>query len=139
MKKTLIALACAAVAPLAFAQTSTTTTTTGTEPGTSTSTSETTTTSSSTKPSTSTSTETTTTTTYTEGTVSTFTPGKTIVVRKVGVTDPITYAIGKTVTYVNRAGKTIEASMVRPGVPVHVYYDNAGGTQTVTKVVVDQD
>jgi hypothetical protein len=70
--------------------------------------------------------------------VSTFTPGKTIVVRRTGVTDPITYTLGKTVTYVNRAGKTIEASLIRPGVPVHVYYDAPGST-TVTKVVVDQD
>ena len=122
MKKTIIALACAAVAPLAFAQTSTTTTetkkTTDTPVGSTTSTS--------------------TKTTTTAGTVTTFEPGKTIVVRKTGVTDPITYTLGKTVQFVNRAGKTIEASLVKPGVPVEVYYDDVSGTHTVTKVVVDQ-
>lgn len=122
MKKTILSLACVAIAPLAFAQTSSTTTETK----------KTTDTPVSSK------TETTTTTTSTEGTVSTFEPGKTIVVRKVGVTDPITYTLGKTVTYVNRAGKTIEHSLIKPGVPVHVYYDAPGST-TVTKVVVDQD
>jgi hypothetical protein len=120
MKKTLVTLACAALAPLAFAQTSTTTT------------------ESTTSNPVSSSTETTTTTTSTDGTVSTFEPGRRIVVRRVGVTDPISYTLGKTVHYVNKAGRTIEASMIRPGVPVHVYYNGTGETQTVTKVVVDQ-
>src|SRR5215213_7377723 len=121
MKKTILTLACVAVAPFAFAQTSTTTETkktTDTPVGSKT--------------------ETTTSTTSTEGTVTTFEPGKTIVVRRVGVTDPISYTLGKTVQYVNRAGRTIEASLIRPGVPVHVYYDAPGST-TVTRVVVDQD
>lgn len=129
MKKTLIALACAAIAPVTFAQTSSTTTTQSTSPVPST----TTTTAGSTD-----TTKTTTTTTSTDGTVSTFTPGKTIVVRRVGVTDPISYTLGKTVEYVNKAGKTIEAAMIKPDVPVQVYYSGTGETQTVTRVVVDQ-
>ena len=120
MKKSILILACAAVAPLAFAQTSTTETTKRTD-----------------TPLTST-TATTTTTTTTEGTVSTFEPGKTIVVRRTGVTDPITYTLGKVVQYVDRAGKTIEASMIKPGAKVHVHYDNEGNTQVVRRVVVDQ-
>jgi membrane-associated protease RseP (regulator of RpoE activity) len=122
MKKTILALACAALAPLAFAQTSTTTETKKT-----------------TDTPVSSTTETKTKTTTTAGTVTTFEPGKQIVVRKVGVTDPITYTLGKTVQFVNKAGKTIEASMVKPGVPVEVYYDDVSGTQTVSKVVVQQD
>lgn len=121
MKKTLLTLICASLAPLAFAQTSSTTTTSATE----------------TNPVTG-STETTTTTTSTEGTVTTFEPGKTIVVRKVGVTDPISYTLGKTVQYVTKAGKEIEASMIKPGARVHVYYDKDGETQMVSRVVVDQ-
>jgi len=120
MKKSMLILACAAIAPFAFAQTSTTTTeTTKTNPVTSESTS-------------------TTTTTYTDGTVTTFEPGKTIVVRKVGVTDPISYVLGKTVRFVNKAGKEIEASLVKPGARVHVYYDGTGETRTVNRVVVDE-
>jgi hypothetical protein len=121
MKKTLLTLVCAAVAPVAFAQTSSTTTqTTATDPATG-------------------STQTTTTTTSTDGTVTTFEPGKTIVVRRVGVTDPITYTLGNTVQYVNRAGKTIETSTIRPGARVHVYYDTTGETQVVNRVVVDDE
>ncbi len=120
MKNTILTLACALIAPVAFAQTSTSTTETTT-----------------TKPNGATTTETT--TTSTDGTVTTFEPGKTIMVRRVGVTDPISYTLGKAVQYVDRAGKTIEASLIRPGVPVHVYYDGTGSTQVVNRVVVDQD
>ncbi len=121
MKKSILILACAAIAPFAFAQTSTTTTestTTKTNPVAST-------------------TETTTTTTSTDGTVTTFEPGKTIVVRRVGVTDPVSYVLGKTVRYVNKAGAEIEAAKVRPGARVHVYYDGTGETRVVNRVVVD--
>jgi hypothetical protein len=118
MKRTILSLACALIAPVAFAQTSTTTTESTT-----------------TKPSTATTTETTTTTS--DGTVTTFTPGKTIVV-KTTATDPISYVLGKTVHYVNKAGREIEASMIKPGARVHVYYDTAGETRTVTRVVVDE-
>lgn len=131
MKNKVIALAFAAFAPVAFAQTSTTTTATSPSSSSTTSTSE------STNAVTGT-TETTTSTTSTDGTVTTFEPGKTIVVRRTGVTDPISYTLGKTVEYVNKAGKTIEASMIRPGVPVHVYYSGPETTRTVTRVVVDQ-
>jgi ABC-type Fe3+-hydroxamate transport system substrate-binding protein len=121
MKKTTITLACALIAPLAFAQTSSTTTqSTGTNPVTGTS-------------------ETTTTTTSTDGTVTTFEPGKTIVVRTTTAADPISYALGKTVHYMNKAGREIEASMIRPGARVHVYYDSNGDAHVVNRVVVDQD
>lgn len=123
MKKSMLILACAAIAPFAFAQTSTTTT-------------ESTTTK---KPvATETTATTTTTTTSTEGTVATFEPGKTIVVRKVGVTDPISYVLGKTVKFVNKAGTVIEASTIKPGARVHVYYDGDGDARVVNRVVVDQ-
>jgi hypothetical protein len=122
MKKSILILACAAIAPFAFAQTSTTTT-------------ESTTTKQNPVAST---TETTSTTTSSDGTVTTFEPGKTIVVRRVGVTDPVSYVLGKTVHYVNKAGKTIEASMIKPGARVHVYYDGTGGTRVVNRVVVDE-
>ena len=141
MKNTMIALACALTAPLAFGQTSTTTEqTTATVPVTTTvpvtRTTETTTTAVAPVARTS---ETTTTTTYTDGTVSTFEPGKTIVVRRTGVTDPISYTLGKTVHYVNKAGKEIKEHMIRPGARVHVYYDGVGQTQVVNRVVVDDD
>ena len=72
MNRTIIALACALVAPVAFAQTSTTTTEqTTTEPATTTHT---------------------TSTTYTAGTVTTYEPGKTVVVRD--EQGPVSFALG---------------------------------------------
>ncbi|MDP9253746.1 MAG: hypothetical protein M3O66_02210 [Verrucomicrobiota bacterium] len=121
MKKTIVTLACALVAPLAFAQTDTTTTqSTTTNPVTGSS-------------------QTTTTTTSSDGTVTTFEPGKTIVLRTTMATDPISYMLGKTVRYVNKVGKEIKASMIRPGAKVHVYYDGTGETRVVNRVVVDED
>jgi hypothetical protein len=121
MKKSILILACVAITPFAFAQTSTTTT-------------ESTTTK---KNPVATESTTTTTTTSTDGTVTTFEPGKTIVIRRTGVTDPISYVLGKTVRFVNKAGREIEASMIKPGANVHVYYDGNGETRVVNRVVVD--
>jgi hypothetical protein len=119
MKKSILILACAAIAPFAFAQTSTTTTeTTKTNPVT---------------------TESTTTTTYTDGTVTTFEPGKTIVVRRQGPDGPISYALSKTARFLNRAGTEIEASRIRPGTRVHAYYEGTGDARVVNRVVVDDD
>ena len=122
MKKSILILACAAIAPFAFAQTSTTTTESTTTKKNPVATEETTTT----------------TTTFTDGTVTTLEPGKTIVVRKVGVTDPISYTLGKTVRYVNKAGAEIHATTIKPGARVHVYYDGTGETRMVNRVVVDE-
>lgn len=122
MKKSILILACAAIAPLAFAQTSTTTTeatTTKTNPVAST-------------------TETTTSTTSTDGTVTTFEPGKAIVVRRNGPDGPISYALSKTARFLNRAGAEIQATTIKPGARVHVYYDGAGETRVVNRVVVDE-
>src|SRR5881227_116465 len=97
---------------LAFAQTSTTTTESATTKN----------------PVTSEST-TTTTTTSTDGTVTTFEPGKTSVVRRTDADGPISYALGKTVRFLNRAGAEIKATRIRPGARVHVYYDGTGETR----------
>jgi hypothetical protein len=121
MKRTIVTLACALIAPLAFAQTGTTTTTqsTATNPVTGT-------------------TQTTTSTTSSEGTVTTYTPGKTIVVKTAAV-DPVTYTLGPSVRYVSRTGKEIKTSLIKPGARVHVYYDGTGETRVVNRVVVDDE
>ena len=81
MTRTIITLACALVAPMAFAQTSTTTTETTTEPATTTQT---------------------TSTTYTAGTVTTYEPGRTVVVK--GEQGPVSFALGTAARIVNGAG-----------------------------------
>jgi hypothetical protein len=117
VKKTIIGLICALVAPLAFAQSSTTTT------------EETTTTK---KPVTTT--ETTTDTTYTTGTVATYEPGKTIVVK--GNQGPVSFALGTAAHVVDTAGKVVTAPL-RAGKKVRVYYTGPAETRTVERVVVE--
>src|SRR5438093_11215753 len=116
VKKTIIGLVCALVTPLAFAQTSTTTT------------EETTTTS---KPATTT--ETTTSTTYTAGTVTTYEPGKTVVVKS--EQGPVSFALGTAAHVVNAAGKVVTAPL-RAGQKVRVYYNGPTENRNVERGMV---
>ena len=116
MNKSIITVACALIAPVAFAQTSATTT-------------EQTTT---TAPTTATTTET---TTYEAGTVSTYTPGKTIVVKSERQ-GPVSFALGTAARIVNGAGKIVTAPL-RPGQKVRVYYSGTGDTRVVEHVQVE--
>jgi hypothetical protein len=116
MNKSIITVACALIAPVAFAQTSATTT-------------EQTTT---TAPTTATTTET---TTYETGTVSTYTPGKTIVVKSERQ-GPVSFALGTAARIVNGAGKIVTAPL-RPGQKVRVYYTGTGDTRVVEHVQVE--
>ena len=117
MKRTIIALVCGLVAPLAFAQTSTTTT------------EETTT---STKPATTS--ETTTSTTYATGAVTTYEPGKTIVVKS--DEGPVSFALGTAARIVDGAGKVVTAPL-RAGQKVRVYYAGPTEHRTVERVIVE--
>jgi ABC-type oligopeptide transport system substrate-binding subunit len=130
VKKAIIGLVCALLAPLAFAQTSTTKseeTTTSTKPATTTS-EETTT---STKPAT---TETTTSTTYTAGTVTTYEPGKTVVVKS--DEGPVSFALGTAARVVDGAGNVVTAPL-RAGQKVRVYYTGPTESRTVERVIVE--
>ena len=115
MNKSIITAACALIAPVAFAQTSTTTTeqTTATAPATTTTTS----------------------TTYEVGTVDTYTPGKTIVVKSERE-GPVSFALGTAARIVNGAGKIVTAPL-RPGQKVRVYYTGTGDTRVVEHVQVE--
>ena len=115
MKKTMITVACALVAPLAFAQTSTTTTeeTTTTQPAT---------------------TRETTTTTYSSGTVTTYEPGKTIVVKS--PEGPVSFALGTAANVIDGAGKIVTAPL-RAGQKVRVYYNGTGEKRVVNRVIVE--
>jgi hypothetical protein len=114
MSKTMITLACAMIAPIAFAQTSTTTTEqTTTAPATTT---------------------TDTTTTYSAGTVTTYEPGKTIVVKS--EQGPVSFALGTAARIVNGAGKIVTAPL-RSGQKVRVYYTGTGDTRVVERVQVE--
>jgi len=116
MKKSMIGLACAMIAPIAFAQTSTTTTeqTTTEQP--------------------TTTTETTATSTTASGTVTTYTPGKTIVVKS--EEGPVSFALGTAARIVNGAGKIVTAPL-RAGQKVRVYYTGTGEHRVVERVQVE--
>jgi hypothetical protein len=117
MKKTIITLGCALIAPLAFAQTSTTTTeTTKVNPATGTATTETT-------------------TTYSSGVVTTYEPGKTIVVNS--EQGPVSFALGTAARIVDGAGRIVTAPL-RSGQKVKVYYTGPTEKRVVERVVVDE-
>src|SRR6201987_2429739 len=105
MKKVIIGLAFAAVAPFAFAQTTTTEQTTTTAPATTTTTS----------------------TTYTAGTVTTYEPDKTIVVRDERE-GPVSFALHAPVRIVDKAGHVVKRALT-PKDRVRVYYTGTGETR----------
>src|SRR5260370_23869419 len=87
---------------------------------------------------------TTTTTTSTSegtGTITEFTPGSQIVLKE--SSGPRTYRFGKTVTYVTRSGKVLDANTVRTkikvGVPVRVHYVGTDDNAMVDRVILDED
>ena len=116
MKRTIITLACAMIAPIAFAQTSTTTTTQETTTAPAVTTTETT-------------------TTYSSGTVTTYEPGKTIVVKS--EQGPVSFALGTAARIVDGAGKIVTAPL-RSGEKVRVYYTGTGDTRVVERVQVEE-
>jgi len=87
------------------------------------------------------STTTTTTTTEGSGTITSFTPGSTIVIKE--STGPRSYRFGKTVTYVTKSGKVLDEDTVRTrikvGVPVRVHYIGEGDSMMVDRIVLDED
>jgi hypothetical protein len=109
MKKIVLSIALAFVAPFAWAQVSETTTTT--------------------------------TTTDANGTITEYTPGSAIVLKE--TSGPVRYRFGKTVTYVTRSGRVLDADVVRTkvkvGVPVRVHYSGTGDNMTVDRVIVDEE
>jgi hypothetical protein len=113
MKKIIIGLACAIVAPFAFAQTTTTTEQTTTAPATTTTTS----------------------TTYTDGMVTTYEPDRTIVVRDERE-GPVSFALHAPVRIIDKAGHVISRALT-PKDRVRVYYTGTGETRVVDHVQVE--
>lgn len=71
------------------------------------------------------------------GTVTTFTPGTSLVVG----TDasPVTYRLGSSVTYVDSTGAVIEPTMIKTGVPVTVHYVEEDGHMVADRVIVQKE
>src|SRR5260370_42675838 len=117
VKKTINALVCVLIAPLAFAQTRPTNTgrkTTNQPPTAKTETAS--------------------------GTLTTiYEPGKIIVVGSESGEDTFGLVLDKTVRYVNKAGRGIDEHLIKPGTRIDVYYYGTGETRVVNCVVFDQD
>jgi len=123
MKRTIIILVWAMVAPLAFAQTGATKT------------KQTATTPAATQM---------TTGAVAVGTVTAFTPGETtvvhpspIVVQSSPDVKPISYKLAKKVRYVDQDGKAVDPHMIRAGTRVHLDFDRRGAVKRV--VVVEKE
>ena len=116
MRRILISIACAGVAPFVFAQTTATPTpqSTTAQPATAKTTAKSTTGS---------------------GTVTRYERGRTIVVREGD--NPVTYVLGKTVHYVNKAGRKIDEHIIQPGKRVIIHYTGTGERRTVHRVEVE--
>ena len=82
--------------------------------------------------------QTTETTTTTRGTVTRYEHGRKIVVRTEKDENPVSYALGKTVHYINKAGKKIDEHVIRPGTRV-IVYTAKGKLHAAERVVVDED
>ena len=119
MKKTIVTLACALIAPLAFAQTSSK----GTRQGTTTA-------------ETITITGTMVTETTEEGAAASYQPARTLVVREDGSNNPGSYVLKGTGHVVNKAGEVVHTA-IRPGTRVRVYYIDTGHSRVVDHVVVE--
>jgi len=78
---------------------------------------------------------TTTSTSESTGTITTFTPGSTIVLNT-GTGEPVQYKFAKSVTYVNAKGKEINASKFKKDRKVRVHYVKEGNDMLVDKVTV---
>src|SRR2546426_11638777 len=119
MKRTIVTVACALIAPLAFAQTSSThkrQKTTTREAITVTGTIIRTTTE--------------------EGAAASYQPVKTLVVREDRSNNPGSYVLNGTGHVVNKAGKVVHT--IKPGTRVRVYYVNTGGLRGGDHVVVEE-
>ena len=78
------------------------------------------------------------TSTSSQGTVTTYEPGKRIVVRTEREDNPISYVLGKTAHYVDKAGKKIDQHLIRPGSRV-IVYTSRGQMHAAKRVVLDED
>src|SRR6058998_3435061 len=118
MKRTIVTVACALIAPLAFAQTSSThkrqkTTTTERIKVTGTIIR----------------------TTTEEGAAASYQPAKTLVVREDRSNNPVRYVLNGRGHVVNKAGEIVQTA-IKPGARVRVYYADMGDLRMIDRVVV---
>lgn len=86
-------------------------------------------------------TTTTTQVTSADGTINTFVPGETFIMKETA--GPVTYTYGQDVSYVTRGGVVLTPEQVRnrvrAGLPVRVEYMPQGETRVLKRVVIQDD
>ena len=71
------------------------------------------------------------------GTVTTFSPSESIIIRGAD-SAPVTYGYSKSTVIVDELGNPVGVDVVRSGVPVTVYYTENGGQRVASRVVVQK-
>ena len=80
-----------------------------------------------------------TTTTTSDGTVTEFSPtGNAVVLRTETSSTPIRYEYNKTTTVVDQDGNPVDVSVIKTGIPVHVFYDREGDQMVARKIIVER-
>jgi hypothetical protein len=117
MIRKIIAVAFIAIAPLAFGQTN------ASQAGSS-------------RSSKGSTTETAATTTQEVASVNALIPGRSITVSASSLTQPLSYVLANTVSYVDSTGKQVDPSEIRPGTRVRLDFKGTGKERTVDRIVV---
>ena len=71
--------------------------------------------------------------------VTTYEPGKLVVVGSESAQDTFTFVLDKTVRYFNKAGRKLDEHLIKPGTRIRFYCDGTGKTQVVNGVVVEEN
>jgi hypothetical protein len=77
-----------------------------------------------------------TTTTTSDGTITEFSPD-TVVLHSETSSEPLRYTYSKSTTVVDQNGTPLDISVIKTGVPVHVFYDRTGDQMVARKIVVE--
>jgi len=70
-----------------------------------------------------------------EGTVTTYIPGKTITV-KTDAPNPMSFAIVKSTVFTHKSGKKVKGATIAPGARVQVFYEGGEDNRHANRVVV---
>jgi hypothetical protein len=71
--------------------------------------------------------------------VTTYEPGKVIVVASETEPDTFSYTLNKSVLYVNKAGRTIGEKRIKPGTRIRICFETNGQSRVIKRVVVDEE
>ena len=70
------------------------------------------------------------------GSVTAFFPGKVITV-KTELPNPMSFALSKSVRYLDKAGKEVKDDRIKPGARVRIYSEGNEDTRTATRVIIE--